>query len=196
MVLAERVEAVGDGVPPMAILPIYSQLPADLQAKIFDKAEDGTRKIIVATNIAETSLTVDGIRYVVDCGYCKLKVPVSEDKINFFVLMAFACRNRCLTLALGWTPSKSPRFRRQMQIKGLTSSLKAFFGVNKIVGVFGFRAGRAGRTTNGVAYRLFTEVQYNYEMLATSIPEIQRANLGLSTYSSNASTFGLTQLGV
>jgi len=73
-VLAERLQQIGDDVPPLAILPIYSQLPADLQAKIFDKAENGARKCIVATNIAETSLTVDGILYVVDCGYCKLKV--------------------------------------------------------------------------------------------------------------------------
>lgn len=41
----------------MAVLPIYSQLPSDLQAKIFQKAPDGVRKCIVATNIAETSLT-------------------------------------------------------------------------------------------------------------------------------------------
>ena len=39
------------------MLPIYSQLPSDLQAKIFQKAPDGVRKCIVATNIAETSLT-------------------------------------------------------------------------------------------------------------------------------------------
>eukprot|EP01032_Pedospumella_encystans_P030295 gene30295-34192_t len=53
---------------------MYSQLPADLQAKIFDSAQDGVRKCIVSTNIAETSLTVDGIKYVVDCGYSKIKV--------------------------------------------------------------------------------------------------------------------------
>ena len=46
-----------DEAPPLAILPIYSQLPSDLQAKIFEKAPDGVRKCIVATNIAETSLT-------------------------------------------------------------------------------------------------------------------------------------------
>ena len=61
-------------IPELAILPIYSQLPSDLQAKIFHKAENGIRKVIVATNIAETSLTVDGIMFVVDSGYCKLKV--------------------------------------------------------------------------------------------------------------------------
>src|SRR5699024_3262993 len=58
----------------LSILPIYSQLPSDLQAKIFQKADQGFRKCIVATNIAETSLTVDGIMFVVDSGYCKLKV--------------------------------------------------------------------------------------------------------------------------
>lgn len=63
-----------DNPPPLAILPIYSQLPADLQAKIFQRSENNARKVVVATNIAETSLTVDGIMYVIDTGYCKLKV--------------------------------------------------------------------------------------------------------------------------
>ncbi len=65
---------MGEKVPPLLILPIYSQLPSDLQAKIFDKAPDGSRKCIVSTNIAETSLTVDGILYVIDTGYVKMKV--------------------------------------------------------------------------------------------------------------------------
>ena len=60
--------------PPMAVLPIYSQLPADMQAKIFEPAPEGERKCIVATNIAETSLTVDGIVYVIDSGFAKIKV--------------------------------------------------------------------------------------------------------------------------
>ena len=71
----EKLEALkSDGAKPLSVLPIYSQLPTDLQAKIFQKAEDGMRKVVVATNIAETSLTVDGIMYVIDAGYCKLKV--------------------------------------------------------------------------------------------------------------------------
>lgn len=69
----ERLNALNDP-PKLSILPIYSQMPADLQAKIFEKAAPGVRKVIVATNIAETSLTVDGIMYVVDAGYSKLKV--------------------------------------------------------------------------------------------------------------------------
>ena len=69
----ERLAEVDDA-PGLVILPIYSQLPSDLQAKIFQKTQDGLRKCVVATNIAETSLTLDGIMYVVDSGYCKMKV--------------------------------------------------------------------------------------------------------------------------
>ncbi|XP_062584815.1 pre-mRNA-splicing factor ATP-dependent RNA helicase PRP16-like [Saccostrea cucullata] len=84
--LAERLGEL-DEAPPLAILPIYSQLPSDLQAKIFEKAPDGVRKCIVATNIAETSLTVDGIMFVVDAGYCKLKVfnpKIGMDALQIF----------------------------------------------------------------------------------------------------------------
>ncbi|RDX47706.1 P-loop containing nucleoside triphosphate hydrolase protein [Lentinus brumalis] len=72
-VVQERLSQL-DEPAPLAVLPIYSQMPADLQAKIFEPTPDGRRKVIVATNIAETSLTVDGILYVVDAGYSKLKV--------------------------------------------------------------------------------------------------------------------------
>ena len=53
------------------MLPIYSQLPSDLQAKIFQAAPDGMRKCVVATNIAETSITIDGVRFVIDSGKVK-----------------------------------------------------------------------------------------------------------------------------
>lgn len=72
-VIAERLEQV-DNAPPLLVLPIYSQLPSELQAKIFQKSDEGLRKCVVATNIAETSLTVDGIIFVIDAGFCKLKV--------------------------------------------------------------------------------------------------------------------------
>ncbi|KAF9568089.1 DEAH-box RNA helicase prp16 [Mortierella alpina] len=72
-VVTERLSQI-DNAPPLAVLPIYSQMPADLQAKIFEPGENGARKCVVATNIGETSLTIDGILYVVDAGYVKLKV--------------------------------------------------------------------------------------------------------------------------
>lgn len=73
----------------LSILPMYSQLPSELQAKIFQKAEEGVRKCIVATNIAETSLTVDGIFYVIDSGYSKFKVY--NTRMGMDALQVFPC---------------------------------------------------------------------------------------------------------
>lgn len=84
-VLAEKMIALGKDADPLLVLPMYSQLPADLQAKIFEAADEGVRKCIVSTNVAETSLTVDGIKYVIDCGFCKLKVynpKIGMDALN------------------------------------------------------------------------------------------------------------------
>ncbi|OMO55316.1 hypothetical protein CCACVL1_27310 [Corchorus capsularis] len=99
--LAERMEQListtKKGVSKLLILPIYSQLPADLQAKIFQKAEDGARKCIVATNIAETSLTVDGIFYVIDTGYGKMKVynpKMGMDALQVFPVSRAAADQR------------------------------------------------------------------------------------------------------
>ncbi|KAH9855789.1 P-loop containing nucleoside triphosphate hydrolase protein [Lenzites betulinus] len=61
-VVQERLSQLDDPAP-LAVLPIYSQMPADLQAKIFEPTADGRRKVIVATNIAETSLTGTGFCY-------------------------------------------------------------------------------------------------------------------------------------
>lgn len=71
ILVAERLEKM-DGAAQMDILPIYSTLPSDVQAKIFEVSDK--RKCIVATNIAETSLTLDGVKFVIDTGFCKLKV--------------------------------------------------------------------------------------------------------------------------
>lgn len=58
-----------------------------LQAKIFDPAPEGTRKCIVSTNIAETSLTVDGILYVIDTGYVKMKVREIVHLFSLFIAL-------------------------------------------------------------------------------------------------------------
>lgn len=73
-VLYERMKSLGPEVPELIILPVYGALPSEMQTKIFDPAPPGSRKVIIATNIAETSLTIDGIYYVVDPGFVKQKV--------------------------------------------------------------------------------------------------------------------------
>jgi ATP-dependent RNA helicase DHX8/PRP22 len=70
-ILTERMKALGPSVPALNVLPIYGALPTETASKIFDPAPPGERKVVIATNIAETSITIDGIYYVVDPGFVK-----------------------------------------------------------------------------------------------------------------------------
>ena len=72
-ILQEKARKLGNKIKELMILPIYSTLPSDLQARIFEPTPPGARKVVLATNIAETSLTIDGINYVIDPGFCKQK---------------------------------------------------------------------------------------------------------------------------
>ncbi|KAJ2959025.1 hypothetical protein NQZ79_g5437 [Umbelopsis isabellina] len=53
--------------------PLFAALPPAQQQKVFDTAPANTRKVVLATNIAETSITISGIRYVIDCGVAKVR---------------------------------------------------------------------------------------------------------------------------
>ena len=70
-ILFERMKALGPSVPELIILPVYSALPSEMQSRIFEPAPPGSRKVVIATNIAETSITIDGIYYVIDPGFVK-----------------------------------------------------------------------------------------------------------------------------
>ncbi|KAL6851253.1 DEAH-box ATP-dependent RNA helicase prp22 [Amphichorda felina] len=70
-ILHERMKALGPNVPDLIILPVYASLPSEMQSRIFDPAPPGSRKVVIATNIAETSITIDGIYYVIDPGFVK-----------------------------------------------------------------------------------------------------------------------------
>jgi ATP-dependent RNA helicase DHX8/PRP22 len=70
-ILYERMKALGPNVPELLVLPVYSALPSEMQSRIFDPAPPGSRKVVIATNIAETSITIDHIYYVVDPGFVK-----------------------------------------------------------------------------------------------------------------------------
>ncbi|KAI8850954.1 P-loop containing nucleoside triphosphate hydrolase protein [Chytridium lagenaria] len=64
---------LGSKISEMKICPIYAALPSEKQAEIFEPTPEGVRKVVIATNIAETSITIDGIVYVIDPGFCKQK---------------------------------------------------------------------------------------------------------------------------
>ncbi|XP_045807585.1 probable pre-mRNA-splicing factor ATP-dependent RNA helicase DEAH5 isoform X2 [Trifolium pratense] len=142
--LYERMKGLGKNVPELIILPVYSALPSEMQSRIFDPAPPGKRKVVVATNIAEASLTIDGIFYVIDPGFAKQNVYNPKLGLDSLVI----------------TPISQASAKQ--------------------------RAGRAGRTGPGKCYRLYTESAYRNEMSPTSIPEIQRINLGTTTLSMKA----------
>lgn len=142
--LYERMKGLGKNVPELIILPVYSALPSEMQSRIFEPAPPGKRKVVVATNIAEASLTIDGIFYVIDPGFAKQNVYNPKQGLDSLVI----------------TPISQASAKQ--------------------------RAGRAGRTGPGKCYRLYTESAYRNEMSPTSIPEIQRINLGLITLAMKA----------
>lgn len=69
--LLDATRQLGLSIPKLLVAPIYANLPPQHQKKIFDPTPPHTRKVVLATNIAETSITIDGIMYVVDPGYVK-----------------------------------------------------------------------------------------------------------------------------
>ncbi|CAB0016604.1 unnamed protein product, partial [Nesidiocoris tenuis] len=70
----DNAEMMHRNAQPMWVLPLYSILPSYKQAKVFAPPPEGTRLCIIATNVAETSLTIPGVKYVVDSGKVKTKL--------------------------------------------------------------------------------------------------------------------------
>lgn len=122
-------------LPELLVLPLTATMPEDVQSKVFDATPEGCRKVVLATNVAETSITIDNLFFVVDSGFCKQN-------------------------------SYDPKVGVEQLLIVPISQAQA----NQ-------RAGRAGRIGPGKCFRLYTEDQYDKDMEAATIPEIQRSNL-------------------
>eukprot|EP01138_Halocafeteria_seosinensis_P014745 gb/GECG01015053.1/.p1 GENE.gb/GECG01015053.1/~~gb/GECG01015053.1/.p1 ORF type:complete len:1494 (+),score=233.91 gb/GECG01015053.1/:1-4482(+) len=115
---------------PAHVLPLYAALPQTEQSKVFQSPPQGHRLIVVATNVAETSLTIPNIRYVVDTGRTKRKVYDKRSGMSRF--------------EIGWISQASAEQR----------------------------AGRAGRTRAGHAYRLYSSAVFQDQFPSFEDPEI------------------------
>jgi pre-mRNA-splicing factor ATP-dependent RNA helicase DHX16 len=173
-ILSQRLRGLGTKVGELLVLPIYSTLPTELQAKIFEPTPPGARvrhnshnartfdqrtcsvaaahclfmpllfcccclteqKVVLATNIAETSLTINGIIYVIDPGFSKQKSYNPRTGMESLVV----------------TPVARSSARQ--------------------------RAGRAGRVAAGQCFRMYTAHAFANELEENTVPEIQRTNLG------------------
>ncbi|EPQ58523.1 P-loop containing nucleoside triphosphate hydrolase protein [Gloeophyllum trabeum ATCC 11539] len=132
--LAEYLPTRKGNASRLTLLALHAGLTTEEQMRVFQPAERGYRKVIVATNIAEASITIEGIKYVVDCGFVKLRTY-----------------NPTTTLSsLAVVPTS------------LASAVQ--------------RAGRAGRTSPGICYRLYPHHVIK-TFTKTTPPEVTRTDL-------------------
>jgi ATP-dependent helicase HrpA len=131
--IREAAEALRKHHPPgLEVLPLFARQTAQEQSRVF--APHPGRRVVLATNVAETSLTVPGIRYVVDSGVARVKRYSHRNKVE------------------------------QLQVEAIARA-----AANQ-------RAGRCGRVSAGVCFRLYAEDDFNKRSPYTE-PEILRSSL-------------------
>jgi pre-mRNA-splicing factor ATP-dependent RNA helicase DHX16 len=133
--ISDTQKKLGSRSPPLIVAPVYGALPSEAQQLIFNPAPPGSRKVVLATNIAETSLTIDGISFIIDAGLEKQLSYNSSTGMDSLVTV--------------------PCSRASAEQ----------------------RAGRAGRTGPGMAFRLYTKYAFYHELPENTLPEILRINL-------------------
>jgi ATP-dependent helicase HrpA len=126
----------GRNVPGTEVLPLYGRLSAADQHRVFERSTMPgiRRRVVLATNVAETSLTVPGIKYVIDAGTARISRYSARSKVQ------------------------------RLPIEPISQA-----SANQ-------RSGRAGRTSPGIAIRLYSEADYVRRSEYTD-PEILRTNL-------------------
>jgi len=126
----------GRNLPHTEVLPLYGRLSAADQHRVFQPSTTaGTRRrIVLATNVAETSLTVPGIKYVIDAGTARISRYSTRAKVQ------------------------------RLPIEAISQA-----SANQ-------RSGRSGRTSSGIAIRLYSETDFEKRPEFTE-PEILRTNL-------------------
>ncbi|RTL55890.1 MAG: ATP-dependent RNA helicase HrpA [Rhodocyclaceae bacterium] len=129
---ALRKHSFGRSAPGLEVLPLFARQTAQEQSRVF--APHQGRRVILATNVAETSLTVPGIRYVVDTGEARVKRYSHRNKVE------------------------------QLQVEAVAQSAAKQ------------RAGRCGRVSSGVCFRLYGEDDFNKRPVHAD-PEIMRSSL-------------------
>ena len=96
-------------VPKLIIIPMYSALPSEMQTRIFEPTPPGERKVVISTNIAETSLTIDGIFYVVDPGFVKQNVYNHKADNDALTVMPISQAVQISCISLTTSPSSCSR---------------------------------------------------------------------------------------
>lgn len=97
LLLKDFMETAGIESEELKILPMHGSLTHHDQLKAFFHVPRGTRKVVIATNICETSVTIPGVAYVIDCGFIKLKWFAADSQTESLVVVPASqatCRQR------------------------------------------------------------------------------------------------------
>ncbi|KAN0128525.1 Pre-mRNA-splicing factor ATP-dependent RNA helicase [Lactarius tabidus] len=132
--LMDAISSLPEKKPYLRPVALHSGLSMTEQMQIFEPSPTDSRKVVVATNIAEASITIEGVKFVVDCGFVKI---------------------RTYDGSIGLSSLKVVPISQASAIQ---------------------RAGRAGRTSEGLCYRLYPFSAYN-QLSTVAIPEISRTEL-------------------
>jgi ATP-dependent RNA helicase DHX8/PRP22 len=171
----------------LLICPLFASLSKEAQLSAFNPTPPGLRKVILATNIAETSVTISGVRIVVDAGKVKVRAsPEALDRIKNVIAVPTGPAStetpteRALAKAMKMKP-KTSQVQLQQGPKP-TKTTSGGTGMESLVVVDVAqaqaiqRAGRAGRECAGECYRLFTEEDFK-KLAEQPLPEIQRVSI-------------------
>lgn len=133
------------------ICPLYASLSQESQLLVFEPPPSGMRKVILSTNIAETSVTLNGVRYVIDTGKVKVR-SYSSSVVS------------------------SPNDYSNNDQPSKNGGIETLATIDISKAQAQQRTGRAGREGPGECYRLYTEEAYQY-LIDQPVPEIQRVSL-------------------
>jgi hypothetical protein len=187
--LKQRTRSMGSKIKDLLICPIYANLPTELQAKVFEATSPGVRKVVLATNIAETSLTIDGVKFVIDPGFQKINSyspKTGMESLQVVPVWVFvephemcdSADDHCMHFSVAWLRMElSVAELHWSPVHPTTPWNTADFVMQTSQASANQRAGRAGRTSPGKCFRLFTQWSFLHDMEENTVPEIQRSNL-------------------
>lgn len=192
-ILEEKARLFPPNCAKLIVCPLYAAQSTEQQQLAFETTPRGCRKVVLATNIAETSITVPNIKFVIDSGLVKQKQRTTREQIDKLTLPTDSSEKK----SDPWTPTKNgissgnfdkgknstpeghgdKQSARSQNKKGAGGHVDMLALVSVSKAQAWQRAGRAGRTQAGRAYRLYTENYFLHSMPESQVAEIRRVDL-------------------
>lgn len=182
-ILEEKARLFPPQCAKLIVCPLYGAQSSEQQQSAFEPTPRGCRKVVLATNIAETSITVPNIKFVIDSGLAKQKQRATREQIDKLTLPIETLKKKEETTpSKVWSPANghhasngTPTKQQKRAGAGGHVDMLALVSVSRAQAWQ--RAGRAGRTQPGKTYRLYTESYFLHAMPESQVAEIRRVDL-------------------